>query len=82
MILSYLSIILFYLIVPFIFLILEKKIAIIARLNPVVILYIIGIILNNIKLIPESLYELHDLMSSISILYAIPLILLSLNILS
>lgn len=82
MVLSYVLLVLFYFIVPFIFLILEKKVIIIQKINPIVILYIIGIIIGNIKLIPDSFFAFQDLLSSISILFAIPLILLSLNILS
>ncbi len=74
--------ILFYLIVPFIFLLLEKRVAIIQKINPIVILYIIGIFLGNVNLIPQSYFNLQDLLSSVFVLLAIPLLLLSLNIYS
>jgi len=80
MILGQVLLVIFYLVVPFIFLVLEKKVAIIQKINPIVILYVIGIIMGNIKLIPDSFFTLQDMLSSISILFAIPLILLSLNI--
>ncbi len=80
MILGQILLVIFYLVVPFIFLVLEKKVAIIQKINPIVILYVIGIIMGNIKLIPDSFFTLQDMLSSISILFAIPLILLSLNI--
>ncbi|MEJ5272500.1 MAG: DUF819 family protein [Spirochaetota bacterium] len=82
MILSQIFLIAFYLVVPFVFLVLEKKVKLIQKINPIVILYVIGIIIGNIKLIPESFFGLQDLLSSVSILFAIPLILLSLDILS
>jgi len=82
MIIGQILLVLFYLIVPLIFLILEKKVVLIQRINPIVILYIIGIIIGNIKIIPDSFFDLQDIFSSISILFAIPLILLSLNIYS
>ncbi len=74
--------VLFYLVVPLIFLILEKKSALVQKINPIVILYIIGIFIGNIKLIPQDYFALQDLLSSIFVLLAIPLLLLSLNIYS
>lgn len=76
------ALIIFYLVIPLVFLFLEKKSKIIQKINPIVILYVIGIIAGNLKLIPDSYYGLQDLLSSISVLFAIPLLLLSLNIAS
>lgn len=43
-------------------------------------MYIIGLIIGNLNLLPEKYFDLQDKLSSISVLFALPLLLLSLNI--
>ncbi|HOV46927.1 MAG: DUF819 family protein [Spirochaetes bacterium] len=72
--------ILFYFLLPLLLLFLERKVAIIQKISPIVILYIVGILLGNIGLIGEKYYSIQDTLSSIAVLFAIPLMLFSLDI--
>lgn len=77
---DYFLLIVFYLGFPFLIILWEKKSVIIQKINPIVLLYIVGLIIGNFNLLPEKFFPLQDNLSSISVLLALPLLLLSLNI--
>ncbi len=74
-----LPIILTYLITPAIVLWLCSKISFLNKIGPVLLLYLLGIILGNSGLIPHSAYPTQDLLVTLIIPLAIPMMLFSCN---
>jgi uncharacterized membrane protein len=72
--------ILFYTLCPLIILYLTWRSSVAARIGSVLIAYVAGLILGNSGLLPENSAEVQDLMTSITIPLALPLLLFSLNI--
>lgn len=67
--------ILFYLIIPAFILYICKKSSLAKKLGSIIIAYIIGILIGLSGFLPQSSYEIQDLVSSMSIPIAIPLLL-------
>lgn len=70
-----------YIITPAIVLWLCRKIKFLGKIGPVLLLYLIGIILGNSGLIPENAFKLQDMIVTIIIPLAIPMMLFSCNFL-
>lgn len=71
--------ILFYVIAPAIVLWISEKIPLLKKIGPVLLLYLIGIILGNSGLLNQSAYKIQDLLVTVIIPLAIPLMLFSSN---
>lgn len=72
---------LIYIFTPALVLKLCSKYEILKKIGPVLLLYVVGILLGNSGLIPNGAYELQDMMVTIIIPLAIPLMLFSCNFL-
>lgn len=70
-----------YLLTPALVLRLCNKYLILKKIGPVLLLYFIGIILGNTGLIPNGAYELQDILVTVIVPLAIPLMLFSCNFL-
>lgn len=70
-----------YILTPAIVLWLCKKIEFLAKIGPVLLLYLIGILLGNSGLIPDTAFKLQDTIVTIIIPLAIPMMLFSCNFL-
>lgn len=73
--------VLIYLLAPALVLKLCDKYSILKKIGPVLLLYLIGILLGNSGLVPNGAYELQDMIVTIIIPLAIPLMLFSCNFL-
>ncbi len=75
-----LILILFYLATPALVIYLCHRFAFFNKIGAVVITYILGLILGNSGLLPDNVYDLQNLLLTITIPLAIPLMLFSMNI--
>ena len=64
-----------YIITPAAILWLTAKVPFLKKIGPVLLLYLVGIVLGNSGLVPDSAYDLQDLIVTIIIPLAIPLML-------
>jgi uncharacterized membrane protein len=71
--------ILFYTLFPALVLYLAQKYSLIRRIGSVVICYAVGLLIGNIGILPENSQEFQDVITTIAIPLAIPLILFSLD---
>jgi len=71
--------ILFYTLFPALVLYLAQKYSLIRRIGSVVICYAVGLLIGNIGILPENSEEFQDVLTTIAIPLAIPLILFSLD---
>ena len=76
-----LAIVAAYAVTPAIILWLCKRVPFLGKIGPVLLLYLIGIVLGNTGIIPHTAYKIQDLLVSIIIPLAIPLMLFSCNFL-
>lgn len=72
--------VLFYFLFPALIIILGKKIPILRKIGSIVICYAAGLLLGNINILPDDVSGLQDIITSITIPIAIPLLLFSENI--
>lgn len=72
--------ILFYIVVPVVILFLCRKIPFLNKIGAVVVAYIIGLILGNIGILPKDFFGTQDIITSVTISLAIPLLLFSLKL--
>ncbi|MCF8381886.1 MAG: DUF819 family protein, partial [Bacteroidales bacterium] len=72
--------ILFYFLFPVIIIYAVGKNAIVKRIGTIVICYAAGLLIGNINILPENIYSLQDMITTITIPLAIPLLLFSENI--
>lgn len=72
--------ILFYFLFPAFVIYLGSKSSLIRKIGSIVICYIAGLLIGNINILPEDVYGLQDMITSITIPLAIPLLLFSENI--
>ncbi|MBE0653736.1 MAG: DUF819 family protein [Bacteroidales bacterium] len=72
--------ILFYLLFPVLVLYLGSKSSLIKKIGSIVICYAVGLLMGNIGILPENVAGLQDILTSITIPLAIPLLLFSENI--
>ncbi len=71
---------LFYFLFPVLVLYLDKKFHIVNKIGPVVICYGVGLLIGNIGILPEDIFDFQDTLTQAVIPLAIPLLLFSLNI--
>lgn len=71
---------LFYFLFPVLILYLDKKFHIVNKIGPVVICYGVGLLIGNIGILPEDIFDFQDTITQAVIPLAIPLLLFSLNI--
>ena len=72
--------ILFYFLFPAFVIYLGSKSSLIRKIGSIVICYVAGLLLGNINILPEDVFGLQDIITSITIPLAIPLLLFSENI--
>ncbi len=72
--------VLFYFVFPVFTLFLVGRFNVVRRIGAIIICYIAGLILGNINILPDDVYALQDIITSITIPIAIPLLLFSENI--
>ncbi len=72
--------ILFYLLFPVLVIVGISKNGIVKKIGAIVICYAVGLIIGNIGILPDDIYNLQDTLTSITIPLAIPLLLFSENI--
>ena len=72
--------ILFYFLFPVLVIYAGSKYSIIKKIGFVVICYAVGLLIGNINILPEDVYSLQDMITTITIPLAIPLLLFSENI--
>jgi uncharacterized membrane protein len=72
--------ILFYFGMPVLILYVETHVPAIKKLSPVVICYILGVIVGNTGILPENVYPLQDIINTIVVPLAIPMLLFSMDI--
>lgn len=77
---EHILLIIFFVLTPVIILYLEKKFDIVKKMGSVLICYALGIIIGNMGILPEGVEKYQDLLSTITIPIALPLILFSLNV--
>ena len=70
----------FYLLFPVMVIYLSSRFGIIRRISSIVICYLAGLIAGNISIFPPDVYEIQDLLTTLTIPLAIPLILFSENV--
>ena len=71
---------LFYFLFPVLTLVLVGRYAIVKKVGSIIICYIAGLVLGNINILPGDIYPLQDIITSVTIPIAIPLLLFSENI--
>lgn len=71
---------LFYFLFPVLVLYLDKKFHIVNKIGPVVICYGVGLLIGNIGILPEDIFDFQDTITQAVVPLAIPLLLFSLNI--
>ncbi|MEA3495501.1 MAG: DUF819 family protein [Bacteroidota bacterium] len=72
--------ILFYIFTPVLILYFCKRYSVIRKVGSILIAYIIGLIIGNIGVLPENSFKVQDMINTITIPLALPLLLFSLNI--
>ncbi|MCK4514666.1 MAG: DUF819 family protein [Spirochaetaceae bacterium] len=72
--------VLIYLAVPAGILALGTRIKLIRKVNPVIICYVLGLLVGNVGILPESFAALQDQLSTVVVALSIPLLLFSVNI--
>ena len=72
--------VLFYFLFPAFVIFLGSKSSLIRKIGSIVICYVAGLVIGNINILPEDVYSLQDIITSITIPLAIPLLLFSENI--
>ena len=72
--------VLFYILFPVLVLFLVGKYSIVRKIGAIVICYAVGLLIGNINILPDNIYGLQDILTSITIPLAIPLLLFSENI--
>ncbi len=72
--------ILFYIFTPFLILYFCKRYSVIRKVGSILIAYIFGLIIGNIGVLPENSFKVQDMINTITIPLALPLLLFSLNI--
>jgi len=70
----------FYIFIPAFILWLSQKYALVNKVGPVILAYLIGIILGNSGLLPEGALNLQDTLSGVTVAVALPLLLFSLDV--
>jgi len=73
-------ILLFYIFFPVLVIFLAEKFPLVKKVGAIVICYAIGLIMGNINIFPENIYNLQDTLTTVTIPLAIPLLLFSENI--
>ncbi|KPK84665.1 MAG: hypothetical protein AMS27_09300 [Bacteroides sp. SM23_62_1] len=77
---SVILIILFYILFPVLVLYLSNKYPIVKKIGPVIICYSTGLILGNVGIMPDNATKYQDVLNNIVIVFAIPLLLFSLDV--
>lgn len=72
--------VLFYFLFPVLVIFLGSRITLFKKIGSIVICYAVGLLLGNLNILPEDIYGLQDILTSITIPLAIPLLLFSENI--
>lgn len=72
--------VLFYFLFPAFVIYLGSKSSLIRKIGSIVICYVAGLVIGNVNILPEDIYGLQDIITSITIPLAIPLLLFSENI--
>jgi uncharacterized membrane protein len=72
--------ILFYFLFPMLVVFLVGKYSLVRKIGAIVICYAVGLFMGNINILPDNIYGLQDILTSITIPLAIPLLLFSENI--
>jgi len=72
--------IVFFILTPFLIIYLEKQFAIVKKVGAVLVCYGIGLIIGNLGILPEGVEKYQELLTTITIPIALPLILFSLNV--
>jgi len=72
--------VLFYLFTPVLIIWLTKRVSLAGKLGSILLAYLLGLIAGNIGVMPEGVLPLQDLMTTLTVPLAIPLLLFSLNI--
>ena len=72
--------IVFFILTPFLIICLEKQFAIVKKVGAVLVCYGIGLIIGNLGILPEGVKKYQELLTTITIPIALPLILFSLNV--
>lgn len=80
MIIADILLILLYFFTPVVIILLCQKVKFFNRIGSVVIAYIIGLVIGNINILPENAHEIQEIITTITIPLAIPLLLFSANI--
>jgi len=70
----------FYLVTPAVVIYLCHRYSFFSKIGAVVITYVLGLIVGNTGILPENVYELQDLLLTLTIPLAIPLMLFSMNV--
>lgn len=69
--------VLFYFLFPVLVLYLGSRFSLIKKIGSIVICYAVGLLIGNLNILPEDIYGLQDMLTSITIPLAIPLLLFS-----
>lgn len=77
---QYVFLILFFVLTPVMIIFLEKKYSIVRKFGAVLICYGLGLIIGNLGILPEGTEKYQNLLTTITIPLALPLILFSLNV--
>jgi uncharacterized membrane protein len=72
--------ILFYFLFPVLVVFMVGKFSLVRKIGSIVICYAVGLLIGNINILPDNIYGLQDILTSITIPLAIPLLLFSENI--
>lgn len=75
-----LLLIIFYILFPVLVIYLSNKYKIVRKIGPVIICYLTGLIIGNVGILPENAMEYQDMLNTIVIPLAIPLLLFSLDV--
>ena len=70
-----LILLLFYLLIPACIILICRKIQFLSKIGPILILYFIGVIVGNMPFIPENAFKLQDILASVIVPIAIPMML-------
>ena len=77
---QYVALILFYLLTPVLIIRLTQKVSLAGKLGSILIAYLLGLIVGNIQVLPEGVTPLLNLLTTLTVPLAIPLLLFSLNV--
>lgn len=72
--------VLFYMLIPAFILYLVQKFPILEKIGAVLLVYLIGLIVGNINVLPENAFKTQDLLNTLTIPLALPLMLFSSNV--